>query len=155
MIALEVLKTHGIEASLKGPENLVLKGLNNIQEPSRSEIIHLAKINKQKLICELLHHANKANNANKGINTEHSQCGNHAKKAKKGMDTWPEYFDEKRFEDLLKTLSARIRQDGRTIRFDPGLAGPKKEPERWRQAVELEQMFRLKLLAAVKTPSNE
>ena len=50
-------------------------------------------------------------------------------------------FSKNHLEDLLSEVGAQITDDGRRLQFNPALAGPEIDPERWQKALELEKLF--------------
>lgn len=60
-----------------------------------------------------------------------------------GHETGNADFSTNRLEDLLRKVGATIicENGSHVLRFKPCLAGPKIDPDRWRQALELEQLF--------------
>ena len=53
------------------------------------------------------------------------------------------HFSKNNLEDLLSEVGAEIVSDesGHALQFNPHLAGPEIDPERWSKALELEKMF--------------
>lgn len=53
MTALNWIQKHGVEASLKGSEQIRLDGLNRLNEAQASKVIDFARQNKLSLLAEL------------------------------------------------------------------------------------------------------
>jgi len=121
MNSLKYLASRGVCVWIKPNGNLGLKGLSNLGDLERKEAIQWVRENKDDLI-------------------EKITCANKAKKANKDA------------EELLWRVSAHVRRgpDGEAITFDPPLAGPTVDPERWKLAKELEDLFFRGLLSSTE-----
>ena len=139
MSGLEYLASRGISVWVKPSGKLGLKGLSNLDDLERKEVIQWAGDNKGHLV-EILTHTNKAKKANKATPAGTSQNTQYAKKAKKDV------------EELLWRVNAYTRResDGETLVFSPPLAAPEVDPERWELAGELAELFSRGLLPAPK-----
>ena len=53
------------------------------------------------------------------------------------------HFSKNNLEDLLSEVGAKIVSDesGHVLQFNPALAGPQIDPDRWQKALELEHIF--------------